>query len=145
MQRKIIPVGLVLLATGCMSVPELVSTDSICRSYAGKKETVLINQYGLPDLSMSDEYNGKICSWNLGTTTQSSGAYGGGTFFGTSAGSARKMTAYIDSTGTITRVNTNGCYLGNEAAVHQAENHNRLVSMSIFLGGVVTFLTWISS
>ena len=104
---------------------------------------VLINQYGLPDLTSERDNGMKICSWNLGVKTESSGAYGGGGFFSSSSGNTEKITAYIDSAGKITELRSNGCYLGNEEEITQAEYQNRLVSLIGYLGAISIFLSLI--
>ena len=140
-------ISLLLLSaifTGCVQVPALISSDSVRAQYVGKHERLLIEEHGLPDQSAEDGQEGKICSWTIGTSSNTVGVYyGWGVAGASSSGSTQKLTAYVDKDGIVTDLKTNGYSLGNEDEVAQARRTNSYLG-TLYGLGILSFLLTLS-
>ena len=130
--------------TGCVQVPSLISSDSVRAQYVGEHERLLIEEHGLPDQSVEDGKEGKICSWTIGTSSNTVGVYyGWGVAGASSSGSTQKLTAYVNKDGIVTDLKTNGYSLGNEDEVAQAKRTNGYLG-TIYSLGILSFLLTLS-
>tara|TARA_R110001592_G_scaffold277167_1_gene544257 strand:- start:3925 stop:4362 length:438 start_codon:yes stop_codon:yes gene_type:complete len=119
----------------CMPVPNLLSTSSVRAQYIGYPESKLVVEHGVADQTMDDSKSGKICTWNLGTTTSGAAVnYGYGIYGTSSSQSAKKLTAFIDGDGIVTDLQTNGYSLGNEDEIQSAKQTNSYLGTLYGLG-----------
>ena len=134
-----------VLFASCMPVPNLISTTSVRAQYVGQSESKLVVEHGVADQTMEDTDGGKICTWNLGTTTSGAAVnYGYGVYGTSSSQTAKKLTAFIDADGIITDLQTNGYSLGNEDEIQRAKQTNTYLG-TLYGLGVVSFLILLGS
>ena len=134
-----------VLFASCMPVPNLISSTSVRARYVGQPESKLVVEHGVADQTMEEANGGKICTWNLGTTTNGAAVnYGYGVFGTTSSQTAKKLTAFIDADGSITDLQTNGYSLGNEDEILKAKQTNRYLG-TLYGLGLVSFLVLLGS
>lgn len=127
-----------IVLVSCVQVPALISSDSVKAQYVGNHERLLIEEHGLPDQTADDGGTGKICSWTIGTSSNTVGVYYGyGISGANSSGSTQKLTAYVNSEGIVTDLKTNGYSLGNEDEIAQAQRTNNYI-------GTIFGLTFLS-
>lgn len=127
-----------VLLSGCMTVPDLVTSDAYKSEYVGKPLKVLIDEFGLPTNAEETDEGGKISTWELGTETSSVGVYVGyGVSTGSSTARAKRMTAYSDPAGIITDLRASGFEFGNQAEVQAAQKTNTYLGV-IYASGLLS-------